>query len=186
MAETMNYPNELDEDLILSDYKRVHLRALRRCEEKPIRDLYASLSPRTRYLRFFSPMPVLPDTLVRMLACVDYRHNLALLAEHDNGGETEVIGLGSFGAAEGNDVNRHVEVALVIRDDWQRMRIGTEMARRILQAAEDRGFHRFIVHMHSDNLATRRLLKNVGEIVSATMHGAMSEVAFVRRSLAPA
>lgn len=187
MTQTNDYPNELDDYLTLSNHKRVHIRALRRCEEQPIRDLYARLSPRTRYLRFFSPMPALPDTLVRMLACVDYRRTLALLAEYDNGHDVEVIGLGSFGAPDRGDVDGHVsgdvEVALVIRDDWQKLRVGTEMARRILKAAEDRGFRRFIVHMHADNIATRRLLKNVGEIVSATMHGTMSEVAFVRRSL---
>jgi len=174
----VHYPTELDDNLTLSNHKRIHIRALRRCEEDPIRNLYARLSPRSRYLRFFSPMPVLPDSLVRLLACVDYRRTLALIAEYDNGNGLEVIGLGSFGAVDDNDV----EVALVIRDDWQKLRIGTELARRILQAAEDRGFHRFVVHMHADNVATRRLLKHVGEIVSATMHGAMSEVAFVRRS----
>jgi RimJ/RimL family protein N-acetyltransferase len=174
----VHYPTELDDDLTLSN-KRIHIRALRRCEEEPIRNLYARLSPRSRYLRFFSPMPVLPDSLVRLLACVDYRRTLALLAEYDGGNGPEVVGLGSFGAVDDNDV----EVALVVRDDFQRLRIGTELARRVMQAAEDRGFHRFIVHIHSDNVATRKLLKNVGEIVSATMHGAMSEVAFVRRAL---
>ena len=187
MSETIDYPSELDEYLTLPNEKRVRIRALRRCEEGPIRELYARLSPRSRYFRFFSPMPTLPDSLVRMLACVDYRRQLALLAEYDNGRGSEVIGLGSFGAVEkddvSGDVNGDVEVALVIRDDWQRLRIGTEMARRIMKAAEDRGFHRFIVHMHAENVATRRLLKHVGEIVSATMHGAMSEVAFVARRL---
>ena len=35
--------------------------------------LYAQLSPRSRYLRFFSAMPIAPDPLMQMLACVDYR-----------------------------------------------------------------------------------------------------------------
>src|SRR3954453_16770593 len=140
MSDTADYPSDLDDDVTLSNQKRVHIRALHRCEEKPIRELYARLSPRTRYLRFLSPMPTLPDTLVRMLACVDYRRKLALVAEYDNGRDAEVIGLGSFGAAEKDG---DVEVALVIRDDWQRLRVGTELARRILEAAQARGFQRF-------------------------------------------
>src|SRR5262245_26863958 len=177
MTLTTDYPTEFDDDVVLTNQKRVRIRALRRCEERPIRELYARLSPRSRYQRFFSPMPALPDAVVRLLACVDYRRKLALLAEHDSGNGEEVIGLGSFGATEDGSV----EVGLVVRDDWQRMRVGTELAERVLQAAEDRGFHRFMASMLSDNIAMRRLLRNVGEIVSAKMCGNVSEVVFIRR-----
>ena len=68
-----------------------------------------------------------PTIVVRMLACVDYRRQLALVAEHDNGNGLEIVGLASFGAI--NDGN--VKVALVIRDDWQRQRLGTELARQV-------------------------------------------------------
>lgn len=178
MTLTTDYPTEFDDNVVLTNHKHVRIRALRRCEERPIRELYARLSPRTRYMRFFSPMPVLPDAVVRLLACVDYRRTLALLVEYDNGCGWEAIGLGSFGAVDDNDV----EIALVVRDDWQRLRLGTELARRILQAAEDRGFHRFIANVRSENVAVRRLLRHVGEIVSAKMIGGVSEIAFIRRS----
>jgi RimJ/RimL family protein N-acetyltransferase len=177
VTDIATYPADLDDYVILSNQKRVRIRALRRCEERPIRELYARLSPRSRYQRFFSPMPSLPDPVVRLLACVDYRRKLALLAEHDDGAGEEVIGLGSFGATEEGDV----EVGLVVRDDWQRLRVGTELAERVMQAAEDRGFHRFIANVLSDNVAIRRLLRNVGEIVSAKMCGNVSEIAFIRR-----
>src|SRR5262245_40990732 len=175
--QSSDYPSELDADVTLSNHKRVRIRALHRCEERPIRELYARLSPRSRYLRFFSPMPALPDAVVRLLACVDYRRKLALLAEHDGGDGKEVIGLGSFGATDNGDV----EVGLVVRDDWQRLRVGTELAERVMQAAEDRGFHRFIASVLTDNVAMRRLLLNVGELVSAKMSGNVSEVVFIRR-----
>jgi len=173
------YPKELDADLTLSNRKRLHIRALRTCEDGPIRELYARLSPRTRYLRFFSPMPTLPDSVARLLASVDYRRQLALVAEYDDGNGAEIVGLGSFGAID----DQNAEVALVVRDDWQRQRVGTELAIRILLAAENRGFKRFVVHILSDNIAIRRLLRHVGEMVSSTMSGGMSELAFVRRRI---
>jgi RimJ/RimL family protein N-acetyltransferase len=122
-------------------------------------------------------MPALPDAVVRLLACVDYRRKLALLAEYNDGGREEVIGLGSFGATDEGDV----EVGLVVRDDWQRLRVGTELAERVMQAAEERGFKRFIACVLSDNIAMRRLLRTVGEIVSAKMSGNVSEVVFIRK-----
>ena len=176
MTPLDNYPTELEHDLTLSNDRHVHIRPLRHCENDAIRAFYARLSPRTRYLRFFSPMPTLPDSVLRLLTCVDHRRSLALVAE-DDAGDGGVVALASFGAVE-NDL---VEVALVVRDDWQRQGVGVELASRVLDAAEVRGYHRFLVNVTSDNLAIRRLLKHVGDVVSAHSSGGVSEIEFVRR-----
>jgi len=155
----------------------VRIRPLRRCEEDPIRELYAHLSPRSRYLRFFSAMPVLPDAVVRQLACVDGRRSVALVAEARVGDRADVVGLASYGAID----ERTVELGLVVRDEWQRQSIGTELATRVLEMAEARGFHRFVASIHSHNVAIRRLLLKIGIVVSATFEGGVSEIVFVRQ-----
>jgi RimJ/RimL family protein N-acetyltransferase len=175
ILETAAYPIELNDQLVLPNQRHVRIRALHRCEEEPIRELDAHLSAESRYLRFLSPFPKLPDSLVRLLACVDYRRTLALLVEDENDGH-EVIGMGSFGAAD----DENAEVALVVRDDWQRQHVGLELARRILVAAESRGFHRFVVHIHTENVAIRRLLRHVGRVVSSKISGGVWELTFVR------
>ena len=172
------YPTELVDYVTLPDQRRLRIRPLRRCEEGPIRDLYAHLSPASRYLRFFSPMPELPASVMRLLACVDYRRTLALVAEHENGATLEPIGLASYGALDDDGT---AELALVVRDEWQHQHVGTELATRLLRAAEDRGFHRFIVHALSENVAIRRLLKDVGVVLSSKRHGNVFEVEFLRR-----
>jgi RimJ/RimL family protein N-acetyltransferase len=174
-----DYPTELLDYLTLPDGRRLRIRALRRCEEGPIRDLYAHLSPSSRYLRFFSPMPELPASVMRLLACVDYRRTLALVAEHENGALPEPIGLASFGAID----DFSVELALVVRDEWQHHRVRTELATRLLQAAENRGFHRFVVHALSENVAIRRLLKDIGVVFSSKRYGNVFEFEFRRRAL---
>jgi RimJ/RimL family protein N-acetyltransferase len=172
-----DYPSELENWVTLPNRKRLRIRPLHAGDELTIRAFDAHLSARTRYLRFLSPMPAIPDSVIRVLACVDYRRRLALVAEQGDATGREIVGLGSFGAID----DRSAEVALVVRDEWQRQSVGTELARRVLQAAEDRGFHRFIVHVLSDNVAIRRLLTHVGKVVSAKVSGGMSELAFVRR-----
>jgi len=173
------YPTELVDYVTLPDQRRLRIRPLRRCEEGPIRDLFAHLSPASRYLRFFSPMPELPASVMRLLACVDYRRTLALVAEHENGATPEPIGLASYGALDDGTA----EVALVVRDEWQHHHVGTELATRLLRAAEDRGYHRFIVHALTQNVAIRKLLKDVGVVLSSKRHGSELEFAFVRRHL---
>jgi acetyltransferase len=167
-----------DDYVTLSNRKRVRIRALRRGEDAPIRELWPHLSPRTRYLRFLSVMATLPDSLVRRLVVVDDRRSLGLVAEHDTNGHAVVVGLINLGAVD--EVS--AEVGLVVRDDWQRQRVGTELATRMLLAAERRGFQRFIGHVLEENVGMRRLLKHIGEIVSTKVSGSVFELTFVRRS----
>jgi RimJ/RimL family protein N-acetyltransferase len=170
-------PAEEIEYVTLPNQKRLRIRALRPSEEGPIRDLDTRLSRQTRYRRFFSAMSVLPDSLVQTLARVDHSH-VSLVAEYDAADGRRIVALGSFGAVD----EVCVEVALVVCDEWQGQRVGTELARRILAAAERRGFHRFIAHMLSDNVAIRRLLRQLGELVWAKTTGSVQELVFVRRS----
>lgn len=83
--------------------------------------------------------------------------------------------------ASGAVDDNNAEVGLVVSDEWQRLHVGTDLATRVLQAAEDRGFHRFIGHVLAENVAMRGLLKKVGVVVSARVHGSVAELAFVRR-----
>jgi acetyltransferase len=170
------YPSELDEDLVLPSQRRLRIRPLFRDEDGAVRELYAQLSPRTRYRRFLSPMPMLPDALLKLLVTVDYQRRLALVVQSGTGPRREIVALGSFSAVD----DECAEVALVVRDDWQEQRIGTLLARRVLQAAEDRGFHRFAVHLLSENVAARRILAQVGDVVAARVSGGVSELTFVR------
>ena len=174
---TDGYPLELESDILLADRRRLRIRPLRPDEYGPLRELDAGLSRRTRYLRFLSPMPELPDSLLRLLASVDYRRKVSLIAEIDECGRHEVVALGSFGAVD----DRTAEVALVVSDQWQHQGIGTALARRVLQAAEDRGFGRYVVHVFWDNTVMRRLLKRVGNVIASQTRLGVSEVTFTRR-----
>ena len=93
VTDFSSYPTELDAHVTLTDQRRVRIRALHSREERPIRVLHARLSPRTRYLRFLSPIPTLPDALVRRLACVDYRRRLAVVAVDQQDGTVGVLAL---------------------------------------------------------------------------------------------
>jgi RimJ/RimL family protein N-acetyltransferase len=172
-----DYPSELIDVFTLSDGRRIRVRALKRCEEGPVRELFTHLSARSRYQRFLSPLTSLPDSIARRLSCGDYQRELAMIAEYKfDTDEEETIGLGNFGAID----DATAEVALVVRDDWQRQHVGTELANRILEAAEARGFHRFVANVLQDNVAIRRLLARVGHIDAGRFSAGIAELAFVR------
>src|SRR5258705_8069867 len=153
-TELSSYPTELEAHVTLTDQRRMRIRSLHSSEDRPIRMLHARLSPRTRYLRFLSPIPTLPDALVRRLACVDYRRRLAVVAEDEAAGSAGVVALASFSAVDATTA----ELAVVVQDDWQRQGVGTALVSMLLDAAEKRGFDRFVATIPADNSIIRRLL----------------------------
>jgi GNAT superfamily N-acetyltransferase len=171
------YPRELEDRIVLPNRRLLRIRPLRPGDTDLIRELYSRLSPRSRYLRFFSPMPSLPDSVLSLMTSADYRRQVALIGELENADGAEVVALGSFGAID----DTSAEVALVVRDEWQRQGIGIALAASILSAAEARGFDRFVAHALWENGVIRKLLRHVGEIVSTNMHHGVCEMSFVRR-----
>jgi acetyltransferase len=172
---------EFVDDITLPDHRRLRVRPLQCGEDGPVRELYRRLSPRTRYLRFFSQMPALPDSVMRLLTGVDGRRRVALLAELDTPDGVEVVALGSFAAID----DHGVEVGLVVSDAWQRQGIGIALAARVMRAARARGFDRFVAHTLWENRVIRKLLRHVADIVSTTTRHGVSEITFVHRRLRP-
>jgi len=171
------YPTELEDHIRLPNGEELRIRPLRRGDDRSIRQLYGNLSADTRYLRFFSPLPQLPDSVLQLITGVDYCGRMGLIAEMKAPDGVQVVALGSFAAVNDNTA----EVALVVADRWQHRGIGTALAARLLRAAEARGFDRFVAHIIHGNAVIRRLLDRATVVVSIKTQSAVSEVLFVRR-----
>lgn len=168
------YPTDVEQRVAIGPELRVRFRALRACEEAPIRTLDARLSVKTRYLRFLSPMRAMPDSIVQRLACVDYCRSLAIVVEND-GAPEDVIALAGFSAVD----DETAEVAIVVCDDCQGRGIGTVLVDTLLAAAGRRGFHKFAASITAENLAMRRIMDRVGRVVSSATRAGVSEYVFV-------
>jgi len=165
------------ENITLPDGHCFRVRELENGEELPIRQLLAGVGPRSWRFRFHSPLSKAPDHLVRLLASVDHIRRVALVAEHDTGTATETVALANFAAI---DDDGGAELGLVVRDDWQCRRLGSELAIRLLQSAEGRGYHRFVAYTMPDNAAIQRLLRHV-RIVARSFGAGFARLEFVAR-----
>ena len=178
MTPRADLANDLVDDVPLSDHRVLRIRPVRQCDFEPVRQLYRRLSPRSRYLRFFSPMRSLPESVLRLITCVDYRRQVALVAELTSELGGEVVAFANFAA---NDEGA-AEVALVVGDEWQRQGIGTILAAKLVDAASARGFDRFVANVLWENGAVmRKLITHVGEVVSGSTRSGVLELSFVRR-----
>lgn len=161
----------------LPNGRPVRLRELQPGEYGPVRELCARLSLRTRYQRFLSPMPVVPDALLRVLADSDAPRRLAVVAQLGAGDDSDVIALGNLCVADDD----RAELGLVVADAWQRQGVGLALAATLVRAAEGRGYRRFVAHGLSGNPALRPLLRHLADVVSTRTSYGVSEITFVSR-----
>jgi RimJ/RimL family protein N-acetyltransferase len=120
---------------------------------------------------------LLPDDTLRRLTSADERRQFAIVAEDEDADGCCTIGHANFGALD----DRHAEIGIVVRDDWQGRRVGTALAVKLLASAEARGFDRFVAYVDFSNAAVQRLLGGVADIVSRRLDGRVWELLFVRR-----
>jgi hypothetical protein len=85
-------PRACDADVVLRDGSTAHVRPVRAGDEDAVRSLYASLSERSRYLRFFSVAPSLNTVVAWATATSDHRRfGLVVTA----GGDGQVVAHGA-------------------------------------------------------------------------------------------
>ncbi|HEY1307850.1 MAG TPA: GNAT family N-acetyltransferase [Vicinamibacterales bacterium] len=173
-VEIVPHPSQLEDRLLLPNRGALRIRSLRQSDVGVVGEFYRKLSPRTRYLRFATPMPDSSEAVLRLMTSVDDDRRLALIAESDL---AEVVALGECAAVD----DHTAEVGFVVQDEWQRQGIGTALAMRTLSAAESRGYDRFVAEMLAYNIGVKRLLGRVGVVVSSKTWRGMSEVTFLRR-----
>ncbi|WP_190823366.1 GNAT family N-acetyltransferase [Saccharopolyspora pogona] len=109
-------------------------------------------SSAARYRRCFSPGPAPGERgLQRLLTPALGRSLLALAPDGD------VVGMGHL-MYDGDSG----ELALLVRDDWQRQGVGTVLARKLVEQAEELGIGTLTAHTHVDNTAIARTLRGAG------------------------
>jgi L-amino acid N-acyltransferase YncA len=118
----------------------------------------SQLSEESRRRRFLSAKPRLSAAELRYLTEVDGRDHYALVAQLADD-PTAIVAVGRFVRLP--DDWTTAEAAIVVCDDLQRRRLGTQLARMLGDAARQRGIRRFVATVLSDNPAALRLMRTL-------------------------
>lgn len=143
----------------LNDGTAVYLRAITPNDEERIREGIAKLSAESRYLRFFSPAPALPDAVIHRLADVDGHDHIAWGALC-----SECPGWPAIGAVHavrhraGGPVG---EFSVAVLDEFQGRGLARMMTAALLVDCRAEGLGVLDVHILSENAAAKRLVKSL-------------------------
>src|SRR5262249_41017547 len=157
-------------DVVLSDGGTVHLRPRRPEDAERIADLYGRMSDASRYLRFAGATSVEQASRLGSTPEVDYDPPFSVVAELRG----KVVGVAGY-FRTGDD---EAEVAFAVDDHEQGRGLGTLMLEYLVAVARERGIHRFVAWVLTDNTQMLRVFSAAGFDVHKRWGGGLIEIRF--------
>jgi len=139
-----------------SSTARLRVRVLEPSDIHRLADLYDGLSPRSRFLRFMSPIHRVPDSALEHLASIDHDRHEALGA-FDRGG---LVASAHWFRPQHNP--RWAELAIEVTDHYQRRGVGSRLLRLLGQRARAQGIVEFGATLLAENTGAIALLRATG------------------------
>ncbi len=143
-------------DVLLSDGSAVHLRPIRPEDAPAIVDLHSRMSDRTRYLRYFSPYPRIPERDLERFVNVDHVDREAFVTVIG----PRIMAVGRYERL-GPD-SPDAEVAFVVEDAHQGRGIGSVLLEHLAEAARENGITRFVAEVLPQNGGMLRVFSDFG------------------------
>jgi acetyltransferase len=158
------YPGQYVAPWTMKDGTEVVIRPIGAEDEMLMRGFHESLSDKTVYMRYLSPMLLSMRTTHERLARMthnDYDREIALVVEGLNEtGEKAIFGVARLSKLRGTD--EEARFTMLISDRYQGKGLGKELLTRIIKIGRDEKIKRIIALMSPDNEAMKRLCRAVG------------------------
>jgi acetyltransferase len=132
------YPGHYECRLVTRGGLDVLIRPVKPEDAPLLVELFESLSPSTIYYRFFSPLRVLPPTMIARFTQIDYDRDVCLVALGTGGGRERMLGVGRF--MSDPDVTK-AEFAILVGDSWQGKGVGAALLEKCIDIAREKSMH---------------------------------------------
>jgi len=146
----------------LGDGVVVHVRPICRADGDRLRRMFTRLSPTTIYLRFFSPLTELHDSVVEHFTAVDHDRREAVVALDGD----EIVGVARY---DGTSTPGEAELAVTVEDAWQHRGLGKLLVSLLTNEATAHGFDAFAASMLPDNRVALSMLHRLAPGTRATL-----------------
>ncbi|MBM7081727.1 bifunctional acetate--CoA ligase family protein/GNAT family N-acetyltransferase [Micromonospora humidisoli] len=143
-------------DVLLSDGSTVALRPIRPQDAPEIVAMHGRFSERTRYLRYFSPYPRIPERDLHRFVTVDHRDREAFVVLAGD----RIVAVGRYERL--GPAAPEAEVAFVVEDAYQGRGIGSVLLEHLADAARRAGIGHFVAEVLPTNGAMLRVFADFG------------------------
>lgn len=143
-------------DVLLSDGTTVQLRPIRPADAPGIVAMHSRFSERTRYLRYFSPYPRIPERDLRRFVNVDHHDREAFVVLASD----QIVAVGRYERL--GPAATEAEVAFVVEDAYQGRGIGSVLLEHLADAARRVGIPTFVAEVLPANNAMLRVFADFG------------------------
>nr|WP_246283973.1 bifunctional GNAT family N-acetyltransferase/acetate--CoA ligase family protein [Nocardioides perillae] len=147
---------------MLRDGRTAHIRPIRPEDADLLVEFYGRVSEKSKYYRFFAPMPRLSERDVRRFTQVDHVTRVALVLLV--GGR--MIAVGRFDVLDG-ERSTQAEVAFLVEDEHQGRGIAQILLEHLAQAGRERGVEKFVAEVLPDNQRMIHTFKDAGYQVAS-------------------
>ena len=157
----------------LEDDTLLYLRVIRPDDKERLLASMECLSERSRQRRFLGPKPTLSPRELRYLTEVDGHDHYAIVAVPDDD-EDRIVAVARFVRAV--DDPAAAEAAITVCDALQGKGLGSLLARRLTDAARDRGIERLTASISSENRPALKLMRKIDQRLMSTMGSSVTDV----------
>jgi acetyltransferase len=137
----------------------VFIRPIRPEDAPLLAALFESLSPRSIYQRFFSPLRHLPHGMLARFTQIDYDREIALVAFKDGAPQDAMLGVARIILQKGLKAG---EFAVLVGDPWQGKGIGAELLKQCLSIAAERSVRHVYGMVLAENTQMLALGRKLG------------------------
>jgi acetyltransferase len=159
------YPTQFVTTWTPSSGEEITIRPIRPEDEPAMVRFHETLSERTVYMRYFSPLKlqqrVAHERLSR-ICFIDYDREMVLVATRHNletPNEPEILAAGRLTKLHGKPVG---EFGLLVGDSFQGRGLGLELMQRVIDVGREEGLERIIGFILPDNGAMLRICEELG------------------------
>ena len=146
----------------MKDGAAFEIRPIRQNDEKRMIQFHQGLSERSVYMRYFESMSLKTRTAHARLVRVCYadpERETVLVAVTGNLAEERIVAVGRLSKF---DEPTKAEIALLVLDGFQGRGLGSELLKRLIEAAREQKITQIEGEMLRDNIAMQKLMKKFG------------------------
>jgi len=153
------YPDQYEQHVRTGANIDIFIRPIRPEDAPLLTELFESLSPRSVYMRFFTPLKRLPHSMLARFTQIDYDREIALVALAEGHTTEKMLGV----ARVISEINqKRAEFSVAVGDAWQGKGIGAALLKRCLTIAEKRGIEEVWGAILAENIQMLSLAKKLG------------------------